>query len=151
MIFVVPGKPQGKERPRTVRINGFVHSYTPAKTAQYEKSVQEAYLLDAQRESWMEGEPLSVSIDVLFEIPKSYPKKKREEAIKGTLSPTKRPDLDNIAKAICDALNNIAYKDDAQIVELNTSKKYTEKKPCVVVTIENFSKDGIKSDYMPRV
>ena len=144
MIFIVPGKPQGKERPRTVRINGFVHSYTPAKTAQYEKSVQEAYLSSAKRESWMEGEPLSVSIDVLYEIPKSYPKKKREEAIKGTLHPTKRPDLDNIAKAICDALNNVAYKDDAQIVELHTSKKYTEKNSCVIVTIEKFFEGGYK-------
>ena len=40
--------------------------------------------------------------------------------------PTKKPDVDNIAKAILDSLNGIAYRDDSQIVELNMKKLYAD-------------------------
>ncbi|WP_460268332.1 RusA family crossover junction endodeoxyribonuclease [Clostridium sp. CTA-17] len=40
--------------------------------------------------------------------------------------PTKKPDVDNIAKIILDSLNGVAYKDDSQIVDLRIIKSYTE-------------------------
>ncbi|WP_332834903.1 RusA family crossover junction endodeoxyribonuclease [Clostridium perfringens] len=40
--------------------------------------------------------------------------------------PTKKPDVDNIAKIILDSLNGVAYKDDSQIVDIRIIKKYTE-------------------------
>jgi Holliday junction resolvase RusA-like endonuclease len=60
------------------------------------------------------------------EVPKSYPQKKRWQCLKGILAPTSRPDLDNIAKTICDSLNKVAYHDDSQIVDLTITKKYAE-------------------------
>ena len=45
---------------------------------------------------------------------------------KGIIRPVKKPDVDNIAKAVFDSLNGIAYKDDAQVVELSMSKYYAE-------------------------
>lgn len=51
------------------------------------------------------------------------------------IMPTKKPDCDNVAKMICDALNGLAYKDDAQIVNLNVLKAYTSDVPFVAVTI----------------
>lgn len=44
----------------------------------------------------------------------------------GQLNPTKKPDCDNIVKIICDALNGIAYKDDAQITLVQIRKKYAD-------------------------
>ena len=38
--------------------------------------------------------------------------------------PVKKPDCDNIAKIVLDALNKIAYKDDAQVAELSVKKRY---------------------------
>lgn len=38
--------------------------------------------------------------------------------------PTVKPDVDNFLKSLLDALNQIAYEDDAQIIEINASKKY---------------------------
>jgi Holliday junction resolvase RusA-like endonuclease len=38
--------------------------------------------------------------------------------------PTKKPDADNICKAVCDAMNGIVYKDDAQVVSLHFTKRY---------------------------
>ena len=40
--------------------------------------------------------------------------------------PTKKPDIDNVIKIITDALNGIAYDDDAQIVSLSATKFYDE-------------------------
>lgn len=46
--------------------------------------------------------------------------------IKGEIRPTKKPDLDNVAKIICDGLNKIAYEDDSQIIDLTVTKYYAE-------------------------
>ena len=46
--------------------------------------------------------------------------------LNGELRPTKKPDCDNIAKVILDALNGIAYHDDSQVVELVVHKHYAE-------------------------
>ena len=44
---------------------------------------------------------------------------------RGLIFPTKKPDTDNIAKAILDALNGLAYYDDAQVVNLEVQKRYS--------------------------
>lgn len=53
------------------------------------------------------------------------------------MMPDKKPDVDNIAKIICDSLNGIAYADDKQITSLHINKFYSEN-PCVVVQLEQF-------------
>ena len=50
----------------------------------------------------------------------------RKRAAEGKIKPCKKPDSDNIAKAILDALNGVAYYDDSQIVELTIKKEYGE-------------------------
>ena len=40
--------------------------------------------------------------------------------------PTLKPDTDNIAKAVCDALNGVAYHDDKQITSLTVDKVWAE-------------------------
>ena len=50
------------------------------------------------------------------------------------IRPTRKPDFDNIGKVICDALNGIAYRDDAQIVDALVRKFYSDT-PRVIVEI----------------
>lgn len=51
--------------------------------------------------------------------------------------PTLKPDWDNIGKAVCDALNGIAYKDDAQIISAEVIKRWAvDGIPKVIVEIE---------------
>ena len=54
--------------------------------------------------------------------------------LSGIIFPTKKPDLDNIAKIICDALNGFAYADDSRIVSMMINKEYGEN-PGVHVSI----------------
>lgn len=57
--------------------------------------------------------------------PKSFSKKKVQAIADGLVQHTVKPDLDNLTKALLDALNNIAWHDDAQIVDLQVCKGYT--------------------------
>lgn len=122
MTFTIPGEPCGKARPRVVRIGGITRTYTPEKTASYENLVK----LEFQRQcgaSFIEG-PVDIKIVAYFGIPASASKKKADAMLAGLISPTKKPDCDNVVKIICDALNGIAYKDDVQIVHASIKKKY---------------------------
>ena len=78
---------------------------------------------------------LDVRIYAFYSIPKNATKKAVRSMIDKILRPTKKPDCDNIGKIVCDSLNNIAYKDDSQIVDLMVRKFYSEN-PRVVVTIK---------------
>jgi Holliday junction resolvase RusA-like endonuclease len=58
-------------------------------------------------------------------VPKSYSKKRTEACLSGLERPTKKPDWDNVAKSICDAMNGIVYQDDTQIVDAYVTKVYS--------------------------
>lgn len=125
MRFLVPGTPKGKARPRFVRSTG--RTYTPPATKEYEASVRYAYLnaLDDDDPIMLEG-PIRCRIEAVFRIPPSYSRKKHTDCIEGRLQPTGKPDCDNIVKAILDALNGVAYKDDSQVVDVSIIKRYGE-------------------------
>lgn len=53
----------------------------------------------------------------------------------GFIRPTTKPDIDNVQKAVMDALTGVWYVDDSQIVESHVGKWYSEN-PRVEVTVE---------------
>lgn len=120
-IFTISGEPEGKARPRVTR-NG---TYTPHKTQAYEKLVQMSFRTQCPGIFFGDA-PLCVYITASFAPPVKATKRKRSRMLSGEIRPTKKPDTDNIAKAICDALNGVAYRDDAQICCLTVQKKYAE-------------------------
>lgn len=135
ITFTVPGSPQGKMRPRVVKRGNFVQTYTPDKTVSYENLVKLMYGQEAKGRVFDREKSLRVLIVALYDIPQSTSKKRAELMRIGEIRPTKKPDLDNVAKIICDALNGVAYHDDAQVVDLKVVKYYSDT-PCVTVTIE---------------
>ncbi len=146
--FSVPGKPQGKARARTF-YNPSLHrmqSITPEKTVLYENLVKTCYQNQADKEEfsgYFDKEPLRIYITAMFDVPKSASKKKKQAMFEGRELPCKKPDSDNIAKVICDALNQLAYADDTQVCELTVKKRYisdADALPEVVVEIEKIEK-----------
>jgi Holliday junction resolvase RusA-like endonuclease len=126
----VSGPPVAKGRPRVTKWG----TYTPEKTVNYENLVQFSYIEKFKGEELLEDD-LSMIINFYFPIPKSTSKKNRELMLKGEIRHNKRPDIDNCIKSITDALNNIAYKDDSQIVQIIAAKVYSEE-PRTEVCIE---------------
>jgi Holliday junction resolvase RusA-like endonuclease len=128
--FEIPGKPTAKGRPRFTRSG---HAYTPDATVEYENLVRLSYKIHTHGEK-LNGE-IKASIVAVFPVPKSDSKKKRAQKLEGTIRPTVKPDCDNIAKIVLDALNHIAYDDDSQVVSLELQKKYGEE-PKTIVTLQ---------------
>jgi Holliday junction resolvase RusA-like endonuclease len=120
-MVIIPGEPKAKARPRMSTKTG--RAFTPKETIQYENWVKACYIEQCGKRH--EGEIIAV-IRAYYSIAKSASKKKRELMINQKIKPTKKPDLDNIAKAILDSLNKIGFDDDSQIVELRVSKYYSE-------------------------
>ena len=119
--FEVPGKVIGKGRPRLNSYTGVV--YTPTKTKDYESLVEQYFLLKYPRFKTLEGR-IKVSIIAYFSIPKATKKSDINEMLDNNISPTKKPDIDNIVKAVLDSMNKFAFKDDSQITKLEVEKKY---------------------------
>lgn len=67
-----------------------------------------------------------MKIIAYFKPPVGTSKKLKEQLIKNKIGYMHKPDVDNIAKIIADALNGIAYKDDNQITKLEVIKQYGE-------------------------
>ncbi len=124
IAFEIPGPPIGKGRPRAFRMGNSVRMHTPEKTASYESLVKLA-ARQAMRDAAPAAFPVALSLIVLHPIPKSWSKRKQEAALAGTERPTTKPDADNVAKAIADACNGVVWVDDAQVVELSVSKRYS--------------------------
>ena len=124
LTFHIHTIPVPKGRPKFSKIGGFVRTYTPKKTQDFETEVREAAKQAMTREP-LEG-PLAVYLYFRLPIPQSYSKKRSAACLTGSERPTKKPDLDNLAKSVLDALNGVIYLDDSQIVSLHMTKVYSQ-------------------------
>lgn len=123
--LTMPFEPIPKLRARTYRIHGKAHTYTPYKTKEFENRVADYYALQTKGFKFEKGIPLAVSLYFGMPVPKSFTKKKCKQIITGELWHTVKPDCDNLTKAVLDALNEVAWHDDAQIVSLKVQKGYS--------------------------
>lgn len=118
--FTVPGQPQGKLRPRWSR----TRMYSPQKTVDYETYIKEMFVISYPDFVLLEG-ALEITITAWMMIPKSTSKKRAKLMIDRVIRPDKKPDWDNLSKVVGDALEGLAYKNDAQIVDGILHKYYT--------------------------
>lgn len=123
MHITIPGAPFGKGRHR---VTGTGIVYTPKETVNYEALVKQTF--SAAFPEWVPADSaVGVQIVAYLEIPKSASRAKRLGMTCGAIRPTKKPDFDNIAKAITDPLNKIAYRDDSQIISCGVEKWYGDR------------------------
>lgn len=153
ITFRVPGPPQGKARARTVRTRaGNSMSYTPPKTKYYEHQILSAFLFEAgnpKEAVYKKSTPVRISITAFYKPAKRTTKKDWIRIQLGELFPMRKPDTDNIIKAVLDALNGAAYKDDSQVVEITARKLYSTDEG-ITVTVGEVSEDwsGVAAVHM---
>jgi Holliday junction resolvase RusA-like endonuclease len=128
--FTIPGKPMGKQRPRVYGR----HAVTPEATVNYENWVRLCWQ-EANGRLPMMGKPIRANVSLYYPIPDSWSGKKKNEAQTGKIRPIVKPDIDNCIKILFDPLNGIAFRDDAQIVEITATKYYSDQAR-VEVTLE---------------
>lgn len=111
----------GKARPQ-VTIHG---TYTPAKTRQAEQAIREAYEQAVADKGGTVDDyraPAHESVSLRIETQRPLPESRKKSM--STEPDTYKPDADNVAKLVLDALNDVAWADDAQVDELVVSKGY---------------------------
>lgn len=86
-------------------------------------------------------EPISITLAFYYPIPQSWSKRKRDEANDQAILPTVKPDIDNCVKGVFDALNKVAWRDDALVVRQTSFKVYAYD-PMIVITISRIG-EGI--------
>lgn len=99
----------------------FAHIYDPPNSKEWKKDVTLQAISVKNREKWQTIEreiPVYMNITFYMPKPKSCPKSR--------IWPTVKPDLDNVEKAIKDALNGVLYVDDAQVCEVHKKKVYCQ-------------------------
>ena len=132
--FEVIGDIVGKQRPRVNMYTGSV--YTPNKTKDYEDYIKQSFFIKYPKYEMITNRVI-VKIIAYLKIPKNTGKSKIEKMINGESSPMKKPDIDNIAKIVLDAINNYVIKDDLQVSKIFVEKKYGEEEK-LYIKIEEY-------------
>ena len=128
--FTALGKPVPKARPRVVRNKdtGFSQTFTPDSTVNWEQSIgwqvkQALAWIHANHPGELEGLPYTgrIMCDMRFNVrrPASTPKKVQY--------PMKGADIDNLAKSVLDALQNVnVIQDDKTVTDIQACKRFEE-------------------------
>jgi Holliday junction resolvase RusA-like endonuclease len=130
VVFVLPGPPRGKGRPRSRIVHTragsqFIAVYTDAETRSYEAMLRFAGQ-EAMRAAGYKAPfdcPLRVHVTSIFPIPQSWSDKKQAQAEGGRIRPTVKPDWENLAKTL-DGVNGVVWRDDSLIVDGVVRKFY---------------------------
>ena len=118
ITFTVPGRPVPWQRARTHNGRHFTAPEVAAAKLAIALSAKAAGASDRYVHPWR------VRIAAIYEPPASWSKNARAAALCNLTKPIGRPDLDNLGKLVLDALNGVAWVDDAHVVELTVAKLY---------------------------
>lgn len=127
--FQVCCTPKGQPRAKAARVGGFIRMYTPATANDFKGAVQAAAIQAGLMNKLLEG-PISLSLVFRLPRPKGHFRTGKNAGQLKDSAPywhTSKPDLDNIEKALKDALSDIrAWRDDCQVCSVTKSKIYVE-------------------------
>lgn len=138
IVFEVPGKVIGKARPRFTTHG---QPYTPARTRMYERAIRKAYLEAGGAQ--ISG-PVHIDFEATTAIQKSATKAERKRRLDGEELALTKPDIDNIKKALYDALNGIAYGDDVNVVSSREIKGRYEEHARLIVRVREITPEEVK-------
>ena len=80
--------------------------------------------------------PISLYLTFHVAIPKSVSKLMRRQMIEGKILPIKRPDFDNLSYIVVNAMKDLIYRDDSQVVDATIQKRYSEEPKTIVKIVE---------------
>lgn len=128
ITFRVDGEPKAQPRPRAFAFHGHVRMYDAGTSKGWKQLI--AYAAKPHRPKTPFQGPLRINLHFWFARPKShYGKRKGQLYIKESAprSMTNKPDVDNLAKAVMDALTDVGmWADDAQIIITEITKRWSD-------------------------
>ncbi|MFD1430610.1 RusA family crossover junction endodeoxyribonuclease [Lacticaseibacillus mingshuiensis] len=135
VMIVIPGEPVAQGRPCFTRTG---RAYDPTKSRNYKALVRQ-FTTQAVTEPPISG-PVRCEVKMFRSIQKAGSSKLRAQKAQGVVRPVVKPDVDNVFKAVTDAMKGIVWLDDNQIVEAKIEKFYSDT-PRVEVVVEAIKED----------
>ena len=127
----VAGTPKAQPRPKAARRGGFIQIYTPPTAKDWKDTVKAEF--EKYKDTFPKHEALGISLRFYFERPVSHLKKDGQLRKGINLNHVQKPDFDNLAKAVVDAMGDAkVWHDDCQIVTSNISKEWSEYSGCYI-------------------
>ena len=125
ITLVVMGEPIAKGRPKFRVVGRHAMAYTPKKTHDAEKVIKDEFVKYHNDFKMPDKCPICLKVRFYMPIPSSLSKPKKKTLLSDFYH-LKRPDVDNLLKLVCDALNGVAWKDDSDIASTFAVKGYSE-------------------------
>lgn len=122
--FFAAGIPKGQPRPRAFSRGGHARVFDPGTAEAWKSAI--ASVAAEHRGAFPAG-PIKVAIRYAFPRPKAH--RRKDGSLKAGIAVyhTGKPDADNAAKAVLDALTTLGvWSDDAQVAQLWVSKRYAD-------------------------
>lgn len=121
--LILPGEPHAQGRPRTAVLGGHARIYDPAESRRWKADAQHAMRLQLRElglpTPLVPTGPVSLAVLAVFTCPKTDHRKREPRPRRWH---TKKPDADNVVKALKDAARGVLYLDDSQVVEVHVLK-----------------------------
>jgi Holliday junction resolvase RusA-like endonuclease len=119
-IFEIHGAPVPQKQTRFSCIHNKPHTWDPSK----KDKQQIQWQIKPFAPSIPLSGPIELTIAFFLPIPKSTSKAKRQQMLNRVILPDIRPDEDNLAYLVTNALKEIVYHDDKQICAKHVYKFY---------------------------
>ena len=132
LIFTVNLDPEPQKKTRFKSVNGKHWAYDP--TATYISRLK--WQIQAYQSSELYMGPIEIDLTFFLPIPVGTSKVKRRLMNNGTIYHIKRPDQDNLAYPVVNAMKGIIYDDDSQVVSARYRKFYSDQ-PRIVVKVRD--------------
>ena len=121
--LTILGDPKPQKRHRSARVGGFIRQYDPSKADKGDF----LSIIQQQAPKTPLDVPLRMELGLFFSRPKSHYGTGSKSTVLKANAPiwhTSKPDFDNVAKFICDAMNGVFFKDDSYVVDIIIKKQY---------------------------
>lgn len=125
LIFNLP--PVAQARPRMTP-KPYMHMYDPANVKAFKRQLGEDAKKQVEKLGWTVSNKAIGVVNIFYRpVQKSLSKAERAKRLSGMVLPTVKQDIDNYQKSFYDALNGIVWKDDAQITDETSKKRYSDR------------------------
>lgn len=133
--FTVHGTPKAQGRPRFARMGKFVKTYETKEDTQHKDNLR-AQLVNL-KPVYIGSEPVILTVRFFLPRPKSHLNTKGECKKSAPTSHCQKPDIDNMMKAVMDAMKGIVWHDDSQVFMISTVKLWTRSAPYTDIIVES--------------
>lgn len=125
LTFFAQGEPKGQPRPRAFSRGGHARVYDPGTAENWKSQIAVAAKEQNQIPTVPIDAPVRVKMVFSFPRPKSHFRSNGDVKENAPHWHVARPDVDNLQKAVMDALTALGFwRDDSLVAEVESVKKY---------------------------